>query len=154
MAWAFLRSENLFMRIQYELLKTTSKRTFKSYIWTSRQIKKSWKISPYSRNQLWNCRHFPHPTHKQLRHTDFSISKQIFFELVVTRIFHKQTPPLWNLISEVHSTGLILLEPSLDVTHSSIERFLPAILVFQTSETAAMLVFLTNPVKVELFSYV
>ena len=154
MAWAFLRSENLFMRIQYELLKTTSKRTFKSYIWTSRQIKNSWKTSPYIRNQLWNCRHFPHPTRKQLRHIDFSISKQIFFWISCYKNIHKQTPPLWNLISEVHSTGLILLEPSLDVTHSSIERFLPAILVFQTSETAAMLVFLTNPVTVELFSYV
>ena len=29
-----------------------------------------------------------------------------------------------------------------------------AILVFQNNETAAMLVFLTNPVGVELFSYV
>ena len=123
MAWAFLGSENLFMRIQYELLKTTSKRTFKSYIWTSRQIKNSWKISPYIRNQLWNCRHFPHPTRKQLRHIDFSISKQIFFWISCYKNIHKQTPPLWNLISEVHSTGLILLEPSLDVTHSSIERF-------------------------------
>ena len=33
------------MQIQYELLKTTSKRTFESYIWNSRQI--NWKISPY-----------------------------------------------------------------------------------------------------------
>ena len=47
MAQAFLRSENLFMRIQYELLKTTSKRTFESYIRNLRQIKNSWKISPY-----------------------------------------------------------------------------------------------------------
>ena len=47
MAQAFLRSENLFMRIQYELLKTTSKRTFESYIRNSRQTKNSWKISPY-----------------------------------------------------------------------------------------------------------
>ena len=47
MAQAFLRSENLFMRIQYELLKITSKRTFESYIRNSRQIKNSWKISPY-----------------------------------------------------------------------------------------------------------
>ena len=47
MAQAFLRSENLFMRIQYELLKTTSKRTCESYIRNSRQIKNSWKISPY-----------------------------------------------------------------------------------------------------------
>ena len=36
------------MQIQYELLKTTSKRTFESYIRNSRQIKNSWKISPYT----------------------------------------------------------------------------------------------------------
>ena len=37
------------MRIQYELLRTTSKRIFESYIWYSSQIKNSWKISPYNR---------------------------------------------------------------------------------------------------------
>ena len=36
------------MQIQYELLKKTSKRTFESYIRNSRQIKNSWKISPYT----------------------------------------------------------------------------------------------------------
>ena len=35
------------MQIQYELLRTTSKWIFESYIWYSRQIKNSWKISPY-----------------------------------------------------------------------------------------------------------
>ena len=36
------------MQIQYELLRTTSKRIFESYMWYSRQIKNSWKISPYT----------------------------------------------------------------------------------------------------------
>ena len=36
------------MQIQYELLRTTSKQIFESYIWYSRQIKNSWKISPYT----------------------------------------------------------------------------------------------------------
>ena len=36
------------MQIQYELLRTTSKRIFESYISYSRQIKNSWKISPYN----------------------------------------------------------------------------------------------------------
>ena len=36
------------MQIQYELLKKTAKRTFESYIRNSRQIKNSWKISPYT----------------------------------------------------------------------------------------------------------
>jgi len=40
------------MQIQYELLRTTSKRIFESYIWNSRQIKNSWKISPYTYKQL------------------------------------------------------------------------------------------------------
>ena len=113
---------------------------------------------------MWNCTHFPHPTDKQLRHIDFSSSKKNFFELVVTRILHKQTPPLWNLISEVYNTGLILLEPSLDAWIIHARRYplfyrafsdnvTVALLVFQTSETTAMLVFLTNPVKVELCSY-
>ena len=47
MARAFLRIWNFFMQIQYELLRTTSKPIFESYIWNSRQIKNSWKISPY-----------------------------------------------------------------------------------------------------------
>ena len=36
------------MQIQYELLRTTSKWIFESYIWYSRQIKNSWRISPYN----------------------------------------------------------------------------------------------------------
>ena len=36
------------MQIHYDLLRTTSKRIFESYIWNSMQIKNSWKISPYT----------------------------------------------------------------------------------------------------------
>ena len=36
------------MQIQYELLRTTSKQIFESYMWYLRQIKNSWKISPYN----------------------------------------------------------------------------------------------------------
>ena len=91
---------------------------------------------------MWNCTHFPHPTDKTVTTYRFFEQRIFFFELVVTRILHKETPPLWNLISEVHSTGLILLEPSLDVTHFSIERF------HITSRRP------NNPVGVELLSYV
>ena len=47
MVRAFLRSENFFMQVQYELLRTTSKRIFEGYMWNSRQVKNSWEISPY-----------------------------------------------------------------------------------------------------------
>ena len=36
------------MQIQYELLRATSKQIFESYMWYLRQIKNSWKISPYN----------------------------------------------------------------------------------------------------------
>ena len=105
---------------------------------------------------MWNCTHFPHPTDKKLRHIDFSISKIFFLELVVTRILHKQTPPLWSLISEVYWSNFVgtvaRRYPLLYRAFS--HNVTAALLVFQTSETAAILVFLTNPVKVELFSYV
>ena len=39
------------MQIQYELLKTTLKRIFETYTWNSRQIKNSWKISPYKNKE-------------------------------------------------------------------------------------------------------
>ena len=42
------------MQIQYELLKTTLNRIFESYKWNSRQIKNSWKISPYKNKENKN----------------------------------------------------------------------------------------------------
>ena len=53
MTQAFSHSQNLFMQIQHELLKSKSKGIFESYIWKSRQIKNSWKISPFNSTVFW-----------------------------------------------------------------------------------------------------
>ena len=62
--------------------------------------------------------------------------------------FNQRSPQYWsNFVGTVARRYPLLYRA---FSHN----VMPAILVFQTSETAAVLVFLTNPVKVELFCYV
>ena len=48
----FAQLKLLYAKSVSELLRKTSKRIFESYIWFSRQIKNSWKISPYKRKEI------------------------------------------------------------------------------------------------------
>ena len=80
----------------------------------------------------------------------FGIScyKNISQTNTTTMEFNQRSPQYWsNFVGTVARRYPLLYRA---FSHN----VMPAILVFQTSETAAMLVFLTNPVKVELFSYV